>query len=325
MYGKKAKCPKCSNIMIIPVIEERDTSFHPALSTNNETVSYFNFSCPRCGQNFSVEASMLGKNAVCPKCFHVLNIPMLEQKNRSIEPFYSTAEGVCPYCKSDITKSDSAAICPICNTPHHAECWRENNGCTVYGCEMAPQDEEKIMINLKQPYQTEIKGSRSQVRPWIRYWARMMDIFLFSFLWGFFAHIIFVPLFYIPDTIINMLTSVIYIFIEPIMLCLLGTTPGKALLKIKLRKENGAMLTYTEALSRTFNVWIRGQGLGIPFIALFTHIAAFNKLKREGKTSWDQDGKYIVTHQILGPLRIFSILIFILIIFILIVIATIEN
>lgn len=25
-------------------------------------------------------------------------------------------------------------VCPACNIPHHAECWRENGGCTTYGC-----------------------------------------------------------------------------------------------------------------------------------------------------------------------------------------------
>ena len=43
----------------------------------------------------------------------------------------------CSYCGSDF--GELAIECPSCETPHHRQCWRENGGCTVYGCTSAPR------------------------------------------------------------------------------------------------------------------------------------------------------------------------------------------
>jgi Interferon-induced transmembrane protein/GYF domain 2/Prokaryotic RING finger family 1 len=49
----------------------------------------------------------------------------------------------CPYCRETIAAGDLYR-CPACEAPHHADCWRENNGCTVFGCKCAPPDEPKV-------------------------------------------------------------------------------------------------------------------------------------------------------------------------------------
>jgi hypothetical protein len=38
----------------------------------------------------------------------------------------------CPYCRSVL--QDLGNSCPLCNTPHHRNCWSEHGGCSVYGC-----------------------------------------------------------------------------------------------------------------------------------------------------------------------------------------------
>jgi hypothetical protein len=40
----------------------------------------------------------------------------------------------CPYCQTPIKPGVEVVVCPACDIPHHAECWRENGGCTTYGC-----------------------------------------------------------------------------------------------------------------------------------------------------------------------------------------------
>ena len=54
---------------------------------------------------------------------------------------------VCPYCRTPI---DAAAgeelLCSGCGTPHHTDCYKENGGCTVFGCANAPADEQKLSI-----------------------------------------------------------------------------------------------------------------------------------------------------------------------------------
>ena len=41
----------------------------------------------------------------------------------------------CPYCSTPIKENRSAVICSECGMPHHEECWRENGGCTTFGCQ----------------------------------------------------------------------------------------------------------------------------------------------------------------------------------------------
>lgn len=46
------------------------------------------------------------------------------------------ARTLCPYCKDDLDPEgpDPLEVCPRCRTAHHAECWTEAGGCTIYAC-----------------------------------------------------------------------------------------------------------------------------------------------------------------------------------------------
>jgi len=155
--------------------------------------------------------------------------------------------------------------------------------------------------------------SGEQVRPWIRYWARLIDMTIFAIL-----QIIVIVLILsilnkleinmnfldeIPDLIFNIVIGFLYIFVEPIFFVIWGTTVGKALLKIRVRHKDGRKLSYKDALQRTFLVLFLGQGAGFPIISIITHIVAYNRLKKQGITSWDESENYVVTHQILGKVR----------------------
>lgn len=41
---------------------------------------------------------------------------------------------ICPFCKTEITETDTVKVCPACGIPHHEGCWNENHGCTTFGC-----------------------------------------------------------------------------------------------------------------------------------------------------------------------------------------------
>jgi len=43
-------------------------------------------------------------------------------------------ERICPYCQHRILDGEQMVQCSQCGVPHHEECWKENEGCTVYGC-----------------------------------------------------------------------------------------------------------------------------------------------------------------------------------------------
>jgi len=167
------------------------------------------------------------------------------------------------------------------------------------------------------------KRELTQVYPWRRYWARLFDI---SFIMP--IYIILIALFYprlnysitrMDSFIGGTLLLLFYlIFFEPMMLSSFGTTPGKALLGIKIRDLSGNKISYTTGMKRGFLVWLNGMGIGIPLITLFTMIAAYNRLKRNGITSWDEKCGINIIHHRISILRvILFIVIFIFCLFIL--------
>lgn len=153
-------------------------------------------------------------------------------------------------------------------------------------------------------YTEDYSPTGEQIRPWVRYWARMIDFFLFCFLAGIVLAFVYAPALEMPDTLFGIVLLFAYVFVEPAMLAAWGTTPGKGLLKVRLRTSEGRKLSYGDALSRTVKVWFRGEGLGIPIVALFTQISAYNRLTKQGVTSWDEEADLKVSHQTIGAWRI---------------------
>lgn len=60
----------------------------------------------------------------------------------------SETSAICPYCRGAIDAgTEEPKICPGCGTPHHADCFEENGGCTVFGCSAAPAEEPKLSLS----------------------------------------------------------------------------------------------------------------------------------------------------------------------------------
>jgi TM2 domain-containing membrane protein YozV len=58
------------------------------------------------------------------------------------------AEPVCPYCRMAFDEAAPPKIfCTACGMPHHEDCYRENGGCTVFGCKCAPADDPKLQVS----------------------------------------------------------------------------------------------------------------------------------------------------------------------------------
>jgi uncharacterized RDD family membrane protein YckC len=150
--------------------------------------------------------------------------------------------------------------------------------------------------------------SGPQARPWVRYWARLIDNMLFVFLFGLVLSFVCPSVLEMNDILFGIMSTFVYVFVEPCMLSSWGTTPGKALLNFQLRKQDGAKPGYADALSRAFNVWIRGLGLAIPIISLVTHLRAYDILKKQGVTSWDKDGGFRITHKLVGAARVLAVI-----------------
>ena len=86
----------------------------------------------------------------------------------------------------------------------------------------------------------------------------------------------------------------------PIEACLLsfwGTTPGKFLFGLRLWQGRKEKLDFAGSLERSFRVWFRGLGLGLPGINVFCMFMAMNQLKLLGSTSWDREANITVSYK----------------------------
>jgi S1-C subfamily serine protease/uncharacterized RDD family membrane protein YckC len=160
--------------------------------------------------------------------------------------------------------------------------------------------------HVSQP--AEEKASRrravSQKRPWVRWFARTMDMVGFSFLFGFVLAFAYPAAFDLPDWALGLAFLFAWVFVEAMLLASFGATPGKWLLKTRVIGEDGEPPSFPKALRRSFGVWWRGLGLGLPLISLITQIAAYSKLKKEGVASWDRVCGLVVSHKRIGFPRV---------------------
>jgi hypothetical protein len=143
----------------------------------------------------------------------------------------------------------------------------------------------------------------SNPRPWLRFLARMVDyslffMALFTISWGKIESTSLVPFEYF-----------LWIPVEAACLTWIKTTPGKWILGIDLQQGRHS-LTFMSALQRSFHVWFRGLGMGIPFINIICMLVAFQRLKMFKITTWDRDDHIRISMRPIGKWRIgFAILI----------------
>ncbi len=86
--------------------------------------------CPKCGTKLNA-GSMAAGALECPSCGESIDMDSLRSAN-------------CPICCSPFAEKDEVCICPNCKTPHHAECWENNRGCSTYGCDSAHHEETHL-------------------------------------------------------------------------------------------------------------------------------------------------------------------------------------
>ena len=150
--------------------------------------------------------------------------------------------------------------------------------------------------------------STGEVRPWVRLWARNLDLFLLSLPVGFIVGALF-PAFIAymgigGFAVIGLLVFPFVFAMEAITIAIFGNTPAKAILRIKVTDTEGNSLSFAEALKRGFYIYFAGYAMGIQLIYLGTFFWQYTKLIRYGKTSWDNRLGTNVTHSHIGGVRI---------------------
>ena len=164
----------------------------------------------------------------------------------------------------------------------------------------APVDESKAFLG-------------GQHHPWRRLFARTVDICTAGFV--LFMLLIFAFSATMPEQaagfakaienpiIASVVLYLIWLPAEALLLSLFGTTPAKWLFGIRVAHPGGDLLSFVEAVNRSFLVFVQGVGFGIPFVALFTQLFAYRRLTKTGTTLWDTSTRAVVLHQKWGVLR----------------------
>lgn len=90
------------------------------------------------------------------------------------------------------------------------------------------------------------------------------------------------------------LTAVVLLaFVEPLFLRLWGTTPGKALLGMRLTGPDGKNVPYTEGLARYFLMMWYGRGFEIPVWSLIQGYRSVRRCWNDEPQPWDVEVAYI--------------------------------
>lgn len=150
-------------------------------------------------------------------------------------------------------------------------------------------------------------------RPWVRYFARLIDIYLGSFLvaimWNIGSPSTYDKMLLNIENeyFIGMILYIIWLFFESFLLSTFGTTLGKWVFSSKLVSIDGGKLPFSKTLLRSFSMWVNGLGLMLPVISLLTLSNSFNRLKNEnytGHTKWDIKTNSAVITTKLKPIKI---------------------
>lgn len=147
-------------------------------------------------------------------------------------------------------------------------------------------------------------------RRWVRYWARMFDMYLYGLVAGNLLVLIAPQVLKMNGLALGLLLLCAWVFIESWLLSAFQTTPGKWLLKTKIALASGQPITYSKALARSAKVWVRGLAMGIPLLFLVTMIMSSIAIERDGITSWDKEEGFIVTHEKIGTTRVMAAALF---------------
>ena len=95
---------------------------------------------------------------------------------------------------------------------------------------------------------------------------------------------------------------------EAAIFALFGTTPGKAMLCVKVINVDGQKISGTQYLKRQMGVYWYGLGTAFPFVTLFTMARQHWRVKAGKEAGYDED-RYNVKAKKLGTVRVILVMI----------------
>lgn len=131
--------------------------------------------------------------------------------------------------------------------------------------------------------------------PWRRYFARTLDFSLYTALWELLLALVFRSNILRRGDLLGLVDTAaalaLMAALEPLFLHRWGTTPGKALFRLKLTRSDGSHLSLQEGFQRTLGVIVMGLGLHITasffvLIPLAAMILGYVRCKKGREQPW---------------------------------------
>jgi hypothetical protein len=162
------------------------------------------------------------------------------------------------------------------------------------------------MRNEAEAARKKARAELDRPRPWLRFWARTLDHWWFSPLlflslgrWVPAVPPVFSDVPLMRDLWLNaiaLLPLLLYVPVEAWLLSRFGSTPGRALMRIQVRRLDGGLPHFSQALRRSFQVYLRGMALGIPLAGQIAMLWSRQVLLQRGVTPWDEANETKVEH-----------------------------
>ncbi len=133
--------------------------------------------------------------------------------------------------------------------------------------------------------------------PWRRYFARNLDLTVYSILWLIFSHLVlrWNPKESLPVSLLDTFIIIgLMLMIEPVLLSLCGTTLGKWVFGLVIRDKNGKKLTRKQAFQRTFGVFTNGYGFNIPIYNIVRQEKCYNACSSQEPMTWEEGFTYTI-------------------------------
>ena len=134
--------------------------------------------------------------------------------------------------------------------------------------------------------------------PWRRYFARTLDLAICRTLW---SAVQLLVLGWLPGTgggraaasVVGWGMAIfLSFFFEPLLLSTWGTTPGKALFRLKIRRPDGGKLTFRQAAERLLWVYRKGTCWNIPLVELWFLYKSYRRCEQGDAQPWEEEGGF---------------------------------
>lgn len=134
--------------------------------------------------------------------------------------------------------------------------------------------------------------------PWRRYFARMLDLYIYGLLFsaflGLICHVNLTSRSSLGTLFDAFVALAIMLFLEPLLLHLFRTTLGKTIFGLRIEYPDDTRLTYGEGLTRTWGLLGKGMGYNIPIYNLVCQWKSYKLCSEQETQPWDESIAYTI-------------------------------